>query len=196
MSIITADHLIGNTPLFRSTLHAAQERASRERCIITIGIQPSDVAREWIGFGAISSDAAHPLAPVPAQPGRSHQVRCRYCLHTALSTPLPLLLLSSPFPSPLAGFPAAARLTAYPLLRFEEKPSEARAREMIAAAGWFWNAGMFVFRVSTLEMALEVSERGLFSLPSISPPSWSSVSFHAVVGKRATGEGERTMRGL
>ena len=39
--------------------------------------------------------------------------------------------------------------------RFEEKPDLDRASEMIREGGWWWNSGMFVFRLETAERALE-----------------------------------------
>ena len=43
---------------------------------------------------------------------------------------------------------------AVPIERFEEKPSEDRATEMVAEVGWSWNSGMFVFRLEVAEAAL------------------------------------------
>jgi mannose-1-phosphate guanylyltransferase len=42
-----------------------------------------------------------------------------------------------------------------PLLAFEEKPVEARARELINLPGIAWNAGMFVWRRGAIRAALE-----------------------------------------
>ncbi len=38
---------------------------------------------------------------------------------------------------------------------FEEKPTATRAAEMLAAAGWLWNSGMFLFRVDTVLAAFQ-----------------------------------------
>ena len=46
-------------------------------------------------------------------------------------------------------------LHAYPLLAFEEKPVEARARELINLPGIAWNAGMFAWRRRAIRAALE-----------------------------------------
>jgi len=43
----------------------------------------------------------------------------------------------------------------YPLLGFEEKPTEARARELINLPGVSWNAGMFAWQRGTIQAALE-----------------------------------------
>ena len=46
-------------------------------------------------------------------------------------------------------------LEAYPLLAFEEKPNEARARELINLPGTAWNAGMFAWRRRAIRAAME-----------------------------------------
>lgn len=46
-------------------------------------------------------------------------------------------------------------LRAYPLLGFEEKPTEHRARELINLPGVAWNAGMFAWRRRAIRAALE-----------------------------------------
>ena len=43
----------------------------------------------------------------------------------------------------------------HPLLGFEEKPTEARARELINLPGVAWNAGMFAWRRGAIRAALE-----------------------------------------
>jgi mannose-1-phosphate guanylyltransferase len=44
---------------------------------------------------------------------------------------------------------------AYPLLGFEEKPNEPRARELINTPGVAWNAGMFAWQRGAIRAALE-----------------------------------------
>jgi hypothetical protein len=46
-------------------------------------------------------------------------------------------------------------LQAYPLLAFEEKPNEGRARELINTPGVAWNAGMFAWRRRAIHAAIE-----------------------------------------
>ncbi len=48
-----------------------------------------------------------------------------------------------------------AGLRAYPLLAFEEKPNEHRARELLNLPGVAWNAGMFAWRRGTIRTAIE-----------------------------------------
>jgi mannose-1-phosphate guanylyltransferase len=45
---------------------------------------------------------------------------------------------------------------------FCEKPSLERAQDMIAAGGWQWNSGMFFFRISIAESALERFQPEMF----------------------------------
>ena len=45
-------------------------------------------------------------------------------------------------------------LSAYPLLRFEEKPKPARAEELVEQAGVAWNAGIFLWRRRAILAAL------------------------------------------
>jgi mannose-1-phosphate guanylyltransferase len=46
-------------------------------------------------------------------------------------------------------------LRSFPLLAFEEKPNEHRARELLNLPGIAWNAGMFAWRRRTIRAALE-----------------------------------------
>jgi mannose-1-phosphate guanylyltransferase len=46
-------------------------------------------------------------------------------------------------------------LRTYPLLAFEEKPTDARARELVNMPGVAWNAGMFAWRRRAITAALE-----------------------------------------
>jgi mannose-1-phosphate guanylyltransferase len=55
-------------------------------------------------------------------------------------------------------FRRGERLTGLPgavIAGFEEKPSLARAEAMLGEGGWLWNSGMFFFRISTAEAALQ-----------------------------------------
>jgi mannose-1-phosphate guanylyltransferase len=55
-------------------------------------------------------------------------------------------------PDPLPG---SEPLDARPLLRFEEKPSVARAARLLREPGTAWNAGMFLWRRDAIVQALE-----------------------------------------
>jgi mannose-1-phosphate guanylyltransferase len=58
----------------------------------------------------------------------------------------------------------------YPLLGFEEKPSEGRARELFGVSGTAWNAGMFLWRRGSIRAALE----RYTSLPTLITPAVGS----------------------
>ena len=116
VAILTADHVICDVDIFRKNLADAIQVATDQKAIVTIGIEPSDRASDWMALGAIQS------IPGERAPGS-----------------------------------AASRIE-----RFEEKPTEERASEMIREEGWVWNAGMFVFRVSTAERALEIHQPRMF----------------------------------
>jgi len=47
---------------------------------------------------------------------------------------------------------------------FEEKPSLERARQMIEAGDWLWNAGMFFFRISAAEEVLNVYQPAMYKI--------------------------------
>lgn len=49
------------------------------------------------------------------------------------------------------------------VLRFDEKPSEARAAEMIDEGGYFWNSGMFIGEIKTFEAALQYYQPSTFT---------------------------------
>jgi mannose-1-phosphate guanylyltransferase len=61
-------------------------------------------------------------------------------------------------------------VSAYPLTAFEEKPVEARARELINLPGVAWNAGMFAWRRRAITAALEKYT----SLLMLIEQAWSS----------------------
>ena len=113
IAILTADHIIGDEPAFRSTLVEAVRVAQSSPAIVTIGITPSERSCDWTSFGAIKAAESD-------RPGL-----------------------------------ATGALSACRIQRFEEKPSESRAAEMLAEGGWTWNSGMFVFDLATAEAALE-----------------------------------------
>jgi len=65
----------------------------------------------------------------------------------------------------LAGFDGAFRAK-----RFVEKPDRARAEEYLASGAFSWNSGMFIFRASTMMLAIErfkpESAKGLAEIAS------------------------------
>ena len=55
--------------------------------------------------------------------------------------------------------------TALSAVGFREKPNESTARDFIARGGFYWNAGMFIFKVSTM----------IGHLRSLAPDIWSAI---------------------
>ncbi len=53
------------------------------------------------------------------------------------------------------GVSLAGQGAAHSVQRFVEKPNAAKAQELLLAGGYFWNAGIFLVRASTLLSALE-----------------------------------------
>ncbi|KAL0208758.1 hypothetical protein P9112_011345 [Eukaryota sp. TZLM1-RC] len=50
------------------------------------------------------------------------------------------------------------------LARFEEKPTVERANEMVNQGGWFWNSGMFLFTIATLESLLQSLQPSIYEV--------------------------------
>jgi mannose-1-phosphate guanylyltransferase len=63
--------------------------------------------------------------------------------------------------APLKKIKEGDGLSLFGVERFHEKPDLARAEEYISM-GYFWNAGMFILKVSTLLKELEMNTPGLF----------------------------------
>jgi mannose-1-phosphate guanylyltransferase len=63
--------------------------------------------------------------------------------------------------APLKKIKEHSGLALFKVDRFHEKPDAARAEEYIRM-GYFWNAGMFILKVSTILKELEINTPGLF----------------------------------
>ena len=103
MAILTADHAIGDPPLFRATVDAALTAAEGEPVLVTLGIVP---ARPATGYGYIQVEHG------PA----------------AVDTP--------------GGIPVLS------VKAFHEKPTVETAQQYLDADGYYWNSGMFFWRIS------------------------------------------------
>ena len=72
-------------------------------------------------------------------------------------------------------------LTAYPLVRFEEKPKPARAEELAKGEGVAWNAGIFLWRRRAIGQALTRYTGLLQSLgPMVGTPSSLEHAYEAI----------------
>ena len=104
--VLTADHIIGDRPLFQRTLREGLKLAAEREVLITIGIQP---AFPSTGFGYV--EAGEVLAETDG-------------------------------------------ITFHKALRFVEKPDLATAKQYVASGRYFWNGGMFIWSIPTLEKAI------------------------------------------
>ena len=95
--------------------------------------------------------------PRPRAPSTS---RTRWSRSASRSTPGDRVRLLDPG---LARGAEVGGLDAYPLVRFEEKPNQARAAELAQQAGVAWNAGIFLWRRRAIRDALE-RHTALFTL--------------------------------
>lgn len=101
------------------------------------------------------------MAVLPADHYIANAARYRKIVRAAMalaSTPGNLVVLGIPPTRPDTGFGYIERTnalarpggsSAYAVKRFTEKPDLARARKYVASTKYFWNAGMFFWRVST-----------------------------------------------
>jgi len=101
--ILTADHVIGDVPLFQTTLREGLALAEREDVILTIGIKPNFAAT---GYGYVEAGEAH------ADKGG---------------------------------------ISIHKTLRFVEKPDQETAEAYLKRGTFYWNSGMFIWSVKTLE---------------------------------------------
>lgn len=130
--ILTADHVIGDLPVFQNTLHRAARLASERPVLITIGINP---AFPSTGFGYI--EAGDPVA-------------------------------------------AEGAIEFYEARRFVEKPDATTAVSYIDTGRYYWNSGMFVWSVDTLDKAFaehapDFSQLAARIVPTVDTPSFMPV---------------------
>jgi mannose-1-phosphate guanylyltransferase len=107
------------------------------------------------------------MAILPADHLIARPARYRRIVRAALRAaerPGALVVLGIPPARPETGYGYIERAarggrilgeSVYPVQRFTEKPSLARARRYLASGRYLWNAGMFFWRVSTFLAALE-----------------------------------------
>jgi mannose-1-phosphate guanylyltransferase len=127
MAVLPSDSYIGDAARYRSIVHAALDVAREPNHLVVLGVPP---ARPETGYGYIEKGAAaanataHAIAGADATPG------------TGVA------------PAAKAASALAAALV-FAVKRFTEKPNLETACEYAASENYFWNAGMFFWRVST-----------------------------------------------
>ncbi|MBU0678870.1 MAG: NTP transferase domain-containing protein [Verrucomicrobia bacterium] len=115
-AVLTADHVIGDLPLFHKTLEAGLALALAEDVLLTIGVQPTEPST---GYGYIHATS---------QKGTVDGIE----------------------------FLKAER--------FVEKPDHATAEKYLSSGEYFWNSGMFMWSVASLEKGLRAHRPQLSSL--------------------------------
>ncbi|KAA6389159.1 MAG: mannose-1-phosphate guanylyltransferase/mannose-6-phosphate isomerase [Streblomastix strix] len=158
MCIVTADHIISDVRMFRATLETARQVAVQRDCIVTIGITPSDMPQDWIGFGAIHSEFDRPIA-VENQ------------IHSECSV-YPLIRFEEKPSVPRAQqmidenrIAAQSNQTQQKQEKEQEQQSSSERKETSSSPlAWTWNAGMFVFRVQTMELALQAFHPEIYAI--------------------------------
>ena len=126
MAVLPADHVILDKGGFLETLRNACEVAKSGDYIITLGMTPD---RPETGYGYIKKGPVVREGTVPD-----------------LRTERSGVVESGLSPT---------RFEAYHVERFVEKPDRATAEQYIKSGEYLWNAGMFVFKVSTILRAIE-----------------------------------------
>ena len=142
----------------------------KRRALNRDGVTPEqmkpDQLSDNVERGNIENDAL--MAVVPADHFIAHPARYRKIVRAALQVaaqPGALVVLGVPPTRPETGYGyiqfagRAARVAGepvYPVKRFTEKPSLEKARRYVASKRYFWNAGMFFWRVSTYLESLAI----------------------------------------
>lgn len=128
-SILTADHIIGDLPRFKTTLTESIRMAGAEDILVTIGMEPGEPST---GYGYIESGAEH----------------CR-----------------------------SEGITFLKAERFVEKPDQRTAEGYIASGNYFWNSGMFIWSVTSLEKAFARHRPQLAEMMQRLAPTIGTVGF-------------------
>ncbi len=131
--IVTADHVMGDLDLFRSTLAASFELAAAEDVLITIGITPRHPAT---GYGYIRA--------------------------------------VDPFGSP-------GEVDFRTVDRFVEKPDRATAEGYVESGEFWWNSGMFIWSVASVQRAFALHRPELSDFIDTLAPSVDGPDFAAAL---------------
>ncbi len=75
---------------------------------------------------------------------------------------------------------------AYQVEQFREKPDEATARDYLAAGGYYWNAGIFVWKAETILAALRTYQPQLYERLERIADVWGTNQFDDVLAREFT----------
>ena len=85
------------------------------------------------------------------------------------------------------GYIAAAETTSvdeiYKVEAFKEKPNQETAEQYLAVGNYYWNAGIFVWNIDTISMAIRTFQPNLASIMDEMAPSFYTEQEKEVVGK-------------
>jgi mannose-1-phosphate guanylyltransferase len=126
MVVVTADHHIGDAPLFRRILLAAAAIAEQDDA------QAGTTGPNGIGPGGIGPGALVTLGITPTFASTGYGYVQRSDLLCTWD-----------------GLPA------YRVVRFAEKPDAATAAEFVSSAMFSWNSGMFIWKVQAIRAEFE-----------------------------------------
>lgn len=134
MLVLPADHLIPDADAFADTVRLAASFLNRrgEHALATFGIKPS---RPETNYGYIQARSKENLAAARAPAAGSGRGR-----------------RSGPEQRRPA---AAAAAKIHPVERFVEKPDRARAEEYVLHGSYYWNSGIFLWRVADIRRQIE-----------------------------------------
>jgi mannose-1-phosphate guanylyltransferase len=82
--------------------------------------------------------------------------------------------------------PRGAGAGIYRVKRFCEKPDRQTAARFLKAGGFYWNAGIFLWRVDAIQAALRQFEPAMFAHLSRIGEAWNAAEFDAVLEREFT----------
>jgi mannose-1-phosphate guanylyltransferase len=159
MTVLTADHRISPPEDFRRAIAFAAEAAFREPGLYTFGIRPTHPATGY-GYLQAGEELPAPSGRAAVEPGGATAAGLGASTALGGSRGSGPAAGGSPGAAPSAGgspavAPSADSAPAAPLVhrrlrRFKEKPDLETAQAFLDSGDFFWNSGMFVWRVSTI----------------------------------------------
>jgi len=125
LAVLPSDQAVRDETAFLAALRAAAEAARTHDAFVTLGIPPT---RAETGFGYMEVEEEEEIS---AQENKEKKEKIS-------------------LNGKRGEEPPARRV-----VRFVEKPTRARAEEFLASDRFFWNAGIFAFRISSLVEEME-----------------------------------------
>ena len=133
--VLTADHVIGDLPLFRRTLKESFALAAERDVLLTIGIAPSEPSTAY-GYIEVGAEAKK-----------------------------------------------AGGIVFQKARRFVEKPDRRTAEKYAASGNFYWNSGMFIWSLKSLEKALNTHRPVLAQMINRLSPVVGTDRFHQAMAR-------------